>query len=483
MIYIEKLELKNFQSHYYTEINFDRGLNVILGNSDSGKTAIIRAIRWALYNDPRGDYFIRQGERDVSVKITFSNGGFLERYRTPSKNGYYIKKPNGEEERFENFGNTIPKEVTELTNIYEVTIEKNKNSILNISAQLEGPFLLNESPSTRAAAIGRLIGVNYIDDALRNVRRDNLRLNSDITNLNDESQRLKEELKKYEYLESYKEIYKTLKSYRERIENLQNKRIKLKEYAINLSDINQKIDSTLKELKKYKSINKLEKDAFSLEKYIYNHIKLKNLNIKQTSINEEIENLQIRLESLKDIQICNKYKNIISEKSNLLNRYEILSNRYKSLIIEFKKINSISHYYSNIKELQDLIEVAQSKIDKIKLINNYNISYKDNKKSLNIGNNYYNNFKHLDELFILVDNKLKYLNHKYNYLTSIKERIEPVNYEINEIKNNLNICKDRIKKFADEYEKIIIESHVCPFCYREITKESLDHIKYHLRND
>ena len=50
MIYIKKIELHNFQSHEYTEMEFDRGLNVILGNSDVGKTAILRAIKWALYN-------------------------------------------------------------------------------------------------------------------------------------------------------------------------------------------------------------------------------------------------------------------------------------------------------------------------------------------------------------------------------------------------------------------------------------------------
>ena len=74
MISITKLTLENFQSHKYTVINFDEGLNSIVGATDSGKTAIFRALKWALYNDPSGDYFIRTGEDYVSVKVELSNG-------------------------------------------------------------------------------------------------------------------------------------------------------------------------------------------------------------------------------------------------------------------------------------------------------------------------------------------------------------------------------------------------------------------------
>ncbi|MDO5041249.1 MAG: AAA family ATPase [Peptoniphilus sp.] len=84
MIYISKLEIENFQSHKYTLLDFDKGLNVIVGNSDSGKTAIIRAIKWALYNEPQGDYFIRQGDKNISVSVYFNTGAIVKRYRSPS---------------------------------------------------------------------------------------------------------------------------------------------------------------------------------------------------------------------------------------------------------------------------------------------------------------------------------------------------------------------------------------------------------------
>ena len=52
---IQSLALKNFQSHKDTLIKFDPGVNVIVGSTDSGKSAIIRALRWLVWNRPIGD--------------------------------------------------------------------------------------------------------------------------------------------------------------------------------------------------------------------------------------------------------------------------------------------------------------------------------------------------------------------------------------------------------------------------------------------
>ena len=43
------IEIVNFQSHANTKLNFDEGVNVIIGPSDSGKTAVIRAMKWIFF--------------------------------------------------------------------------------------------------------------------------------------------------------------------------------------------------------------------------------------------------------------------------------------------------------------------------------------------------------------------------------------------------------------------------------------------------
>ncbi|MFR4554400.1 MAG: AAA family ATPase, partial [Peptoniphilus sp.] len=248
MIYIKNVELTNFQSHNHTEIEFDRGLNVILGNSDAGKTAILRAIKWALFNEPKGDYFIRQGERDVSVKVTFSNGVVVERSRTPSKNSYYLIDAEGQEMRFEGFGLDVPKEITDAIQMYKVSLDNSNNKvILNIAEQLDGPFLLNDQASMRASAIGRLIGVNYVDDALRTVVRDNKRINQEIDNLRSSKDDIKEQLKEFDYIKDYKDKFQKLSHIRDKIMEL-DQRLNL------VSSLKEQYDQYNFELKKINSL-------------------------------------------------------------------------------------------------------------------------------------------------------------------------------------------------------------------------------------
>ena len=43
---IESLSLHNFQCHEHLDIAFDPQLTTIVGPSDVGKTAILRALKW-----------------------------------------------------------------------------------------------------------------------------------------------------------------------------------------------------------------------------------------------------------------------------------------------------------------------------------------------------------------------------------------------------------------------------------------------------
>ena len=52
---IKNLHIKNFQSHEDTFLEFHPSVNIIIGSSDSVKTAIIRALRKVVWNRPSGD--------------------------------------------------------------------------------------------------------------------------------------------------------------------------------------------------------------------------------------------------------------------------------------------------------------------------------------------------------------------------------------------------------------------------------------------
>ena len=45
---IDKIKIENIQSHKNTELNLSNGINVIVGSSNNGKSAILRALYWAI---------------------------------------------------------------------------------------------------------------------------------------------------------------------------------------------------------------------------------------------------------------------------------------------------------------------------------------------------------------------------------------------------------------------------------------------------
>lgn len=483
MIYIKNVELHNFQSHNYTEIEFDRGLNVILGNSDAGKTAILRAIKWALYNEPKGDYFIRQGEKEVSVRVTFSNGVVVERSRTPSKNSYYLMTAEGEEMRFEGFGLDVPKEIRDATNMYKVSLDNSNNkSILNIAEQLDGPFLLNEQASLRASAIGRLIGVNYVDDALRNVVRDNKRLSQEIDTLKRSREDYKNQLKEFEYIDDYKNRFEKISAIRNKIENLQHKF----DLASKLKDDYEKNENAILETNnlvlKFKDLDKIENILPKLENYLIKKNSFENYQNRLLKTAKEIDLMNLNLDKLKNINNLSEKTKVIEAKEAKLKNYLRIEEKYK---INFSQINELLlnlDKFRNNDQIESIIKNLEKNINFYNKLSSSYIALNKILSNLKIGEDYikkFDNNKNISDIFknlqskLIQLNKLKELNIKYCDLNN------NIKYEENEIEK---IIQD-IKNYTDSYEKTILELGVCPFCYSEINSQSIEHIKYHLRND
>ena len=483
MIYIKKVELHNFQSHEYTEMEFDRGLNVILGNSDVGKTAILRAIKWALYNEPKGDYFIRQGEKDVSCKVTFSNGVVVERLKTPSKNSYFLVDASGNEMRFEGFGIDVPKEITDVTNMYKVSLDNSNNkTILNISEQLDGPFLLNDQASLRASAIGRLIGVNYVDDALRTVVRDNKRTNQEIVELIKNKEDLKKQLDEFSYIKEYKEKFEKITQIRNKIKKLKDKLELCSKIKENFYKNKFELEEISTILEKFKNLNTVEIIIPNLESYILKENNFENYLNKIIKTDNEINLIINNLEKLKYLDEISLKVSQISEYKNNLSIYENLYDKYKKNIRELSEVNNDIKHYKNNDEIQKISENLENKINFYSRIYGYKADLNNINSKLELGNNYIKNFdknERIDFISKTIEDKAKILKK----ISEVKDKFKEVSNEIFDVNDKLKSIDEDIKAYTVSYEKTILDMGVCPFCYSKIDNESIEHIKYHLRND
>ncbi|MCR4430582.1 MAG: AAA family ATPase [Tepidanaerobacteraceae bacterium] len=237
MSYIKRIKLINFQSHKNSEIILDKGLTVILGPTDQGKSAIIRALKWVLYNEPRGTDFITVGCKYCAVTIEMNNGTIIIRERDGNKNRYILKKQN-QEQIFEGFGNNVPHEITMAHGIPKIYIDRDSTSAVNLAEQLEAPFLVSESGSNRAKALGQLIGINVIDIAQRNTLKDLMEAEQHKRLIDNEILEIKEELKNYQDLQELENIMTVLKSL---LDEIKQKRIKF----MKLFEIKQKLEPTV----------------------------------------------------------------------------------------------------------------------------------------------------------------------------------------------------------------------------------------------
>lgn len=167
---IKTIIVKNFQSHSNTKLELSDGLNTFIGKSDSGKSAIIRALRALLY---KSSFYLKMGESSGEVGIGFSDcdisrkmdagkvrkcpsckadvsdnagsyicqcGQFIE---PSTKNDFYIVDKT---EKYEKFGVNIPDFILDKTKIRSVSFV-DFDEDLNISNQHDDMFFIAKSYS------------------------------------------------------------------------------------------------------------------------------------------------------------------------------------------------------------------------------------------------------------------------------------------------------------------------------------------------
>ena len=194
-----RLIIDNFQSHEHTELKLVSGLNVFVGPSDSGKSAILRALRWVLFNIPRGSDFIRTGAKECRVQLVLDDGTKITRLRSTTRNRYVLHPPDGEEQIFEAFGNQVPQEIIDAHKITSVKLDS-KELFINFGAQLEPSFLLADSVGTKAKMIGYISGAHLIDRALKEASGDRHNLLSELKHLEKQHAEVLEQLTQYDDL-------------------------------------------------------------------------------------------------------------------------------------------------------------------------------------------------------------------------------------------------------------------------------------------
>ncbi|MDA2014205.1 AAA family ATPase [Bacillus cereus] len=222
MLAINEIFVEGFQSHTNSHFNLGNGLNVITGPSDSGKTAIIRAVRWVAFNEPQGEAFVNESVGHATVVIHLDNGIIISKHRRKGKTSYRIQTDPGDAGSvFEK--SEVPEEVKQLLGITKQTFGDFVTA-LNFAFQLEVPFLISETPSSGAKVLGKLAGTEAVDLAVKSVSKDTYAARQERLLAEKEIERLAGNLLEYLDVDDKVQQLKTAESLMEHIEELHKKK-------------------------------------------------------------------------------------------------------------------------------------------------------------------------------------------------------------------------------------------------------------------
>ncbi len=318
---IRSTAISNFQSHKNSEIEFSEGLNIITGASDAGKSAIIRALLWAITNKPSGDSYRNWDIKDpVKVKIDFDDG-WISKDRSGPKNTYETELG-----RLEAFRTDIPEEIQNVTKITE----------FNIQTQHQPYFLLQDSPGEVARKLNDLVGLDVIDRLYKNIGSKISDKKSRVKFSSERISNFESQIENLSYLDEISIIIDELDKDASQLEIVRQRVQSVRNLLSSLAVLNSKIYST-------KNILKLEPFVKGVQQRIKDLSDIKSDQEVLNSVVSKLKKVTAHLESEREwLAVEPEYKKVTTLITDIKKKQEDFAALGKLLGLIDKATTSIS---------------------------------------------------------------------------------------------------------------------------------------------
>ncbi len=447
---IKHVEIKNFQSHEYTIVEFKDGLNTIIGESNSGKTSILRAIRWCLDNDPKGADFITTGRDDCSVTVVFDDGTSIIRKRTRNDSGTYdvvgkTIQPDGTvtkwTQTYKGFANNLPVEIMNIHQMPKVNLTKDICTHLNMMSQLDGPFLVTESPQVKAAIIGRLTGTQIIDLGIKETNKTILSNSKTIKTYTQEKEDRENELFRFQYLpfyERYVRGFDLICKYCEKKMNdityAENILDELYQRQRMINDITNGINQTQNNINMYKTM-------LAIKEYMAKQLEIIDM---YNELKETLVHIQSLQKQIKWLRIIISFKSFVDAFNVKVGLYSQLQNGYARSISLKQQISDNTTLCSNLTMEMSVIGEAKKNFTDI--------------------------YKYVQVLSQDIGNtKVVYDKYVVRRQNANQQNDIAVQWGV-----EVNHVTSQIDNLIAQQKQLIKDNNICPCCGQKITSE--DHV-------
>ena len=151
---LERILLRNFQRWERLDVDLDPLATVFVGETDAGKSAVLRGLRWVCFNLPTGKAFVRRGSDRAKAALT-AEGVVLVRAKGKSDNYYRLGS-----QKFQSFGQGVPAALEQKLNVLPG---------LNFQGQHDPPFWLCLTPGQASQELNAVVDLGLIDTTLANI--------------------------------------------------------------------------------------------------------------------------------------------------------------------------------------------------------------------------------------------------------------------------------------------------------------------------
>lgn len=182
---LKSLRLTDFCSHKETYIEFTDGVNAITGYSDAGKSNIIYAIQWALFDSlpskfSKAENLIRYGKKMCRVELWLEREGLqavITRTRTPSGGQWKIETKDAH-------SNTSVEVAADIIDFLGLSPAAHLPSVWSRMVainQFEVMDGFGETPSERKRIFDRVLGVNDFETTWKKLAESNREIEDMVT--------------------------------------------------------------------------------------------------------------------------------------------------------------------------------------------------------------------------------------------------------------------------------------------------------------
>lgn len=152
---ITELELYNFQAHKKRKIELGP-VTTIVGSSDVGKSAILRALRWLLLNKPAPTGLKRHGAKMVGAAMVVDDVRVVR--KSDSAGNLYTSRHVDEEEaqQFKAFGRDVPEYLEDLFRVSDD----------NVQGQHDPTYWFTLTPGQLSKELNRIVALDKLDEVM-----------------------------------------------------------------------------------------------------------------------------------------------------------------------------------------------------------------------------------------------------------------------------------------------------------------------------